>query len=90
MSHCYYSIITYYCGNNGSGFIITHYCIRSYMIITYKYISYYTIITYHYQLSDLRLLSPIITVKMESSSVAPLAIITRSIVGNNGFIIAYY
>ena len=60
------------------------------MIITYKYISYYTIITYHYQLSDLRLLSPIITVKMESSSVAPLAIITRSIVGNNGFIIAYY
>ena len=50
-------------------------------MITHYYICSYIIITYYYQV-----LLPIIMEKMGSL----LPIITRSIMGNNGFISTYY
>ena len=52
-----------------------------YYMITHYYICSYIIITYYYQV-----LLPIIMEKMGSL----LPIITRSIMGNNGFISTYY
>ena len=87
---CYNIIITYYY----SCYYVHYYLLlrNNRDIITCYYICYYTIITYYYRCYYVIITcclcnnEPIITVIMGSL----LPIITRSITGNNGFIITYY
>jgi len=61
--------------------IIAYYDYCYYIIITYYYICYYIIITCYFCNNE-----PIITVIMGPL----LPIFTRSLMGNNGFIITHY
>ena len=61
--------------------IIAYYDYCYYIIITYYYICYYIIITCYFCNNE-----PIITVIMGPL----LPIFTRSLIGNNGFIITHY
>ena len=61
--------------------VIAYYYICYYIVITYYYFCYYFVITYYYCNNGF-----IITVIMGLL----LPIFTRSLIGNNGFIITYY